>query len=136
MKRILSISFSLFLMISLTANAQQEEVTVSQEEVTVSWDKTSHDFGTFQEESGKQTATFTFKNTGSENMVITNVRSSCGCTSPDWTKTPVKPGEEGYVKATYNPTNRPGKFAKSITVTTNATPSTTVLRINGNVTPE
>ncbi|MEA1873415.1 MAG: DUF1573 domain-containing protein [Bacteroidota bacterium] len=128
MKRILSVSLSLFLMISLVSNAQQKGATIS-------WDKTSHDFKTFKEESGKQTATFTFKNTGSENLVITNVRSSCGCTSPDWTKTPVKPGKEGYVKATYNPKNRPGKFNKSVTVTTNANPPTTILRITGNVTP-
>ncbi len=128
MKRVLSISLALVMFFGLSASAQQKGAAIS-------WDKTSHDFGTFKEEAGKQTATFIFKNTGNENLVITNVRSSCGCTSPDWTKTPVKPGEEGYVKATYDPRNRPNKFNKSVTVTTNANPPTTILRITGNVTP-
>jgi archaellum component FlaG (FlaF/FlaG flagellin family) len=128
MKRIFSISLSLIMLFSLSAMAQQKGPSVS-------WDKTTHDFGTFKEENGKQTCSFIFKNTGSENLVITNVKASCGCTSPEWTQTPVKPGEDGYVKVTYDPKNRPNKFNKSITVTTNATPPTTILRITGNVTP-
>jgi hypothetical protein len=129
MKKILGLGLLSLLLFSLT------NVFAQQKGPSASWDITSFDFGNFKEEDGKQTATFTFKNTGSENLIITNVRSSCGCTAPDWTKTPVKPGEEGYVKATYDPKNRPGKFNKSITVTTNGTPPTTVLRITGDVTP-
>ncbi len=128
MKKILSLSISIMLFLGLTAMAQQKAASIS-------WDKTTHNFGTFKEEAGKQTATFTFTNTGSENLILTNVRSSCGCTTPNWTKTPVKPGETGFVKATYNPKNRPGKFNKSITITSNGTPQTTTLRIIGTVTP-
>jgi hypothetical protein len=109
----------------------------SQAEVSnLKWDKTTHDFGIFKEEAGNQIAVFEFTNNGKEPVFITNVKASCGCTTPDWTKDPVKPGEKGYVKASYNPQNRPGKFNKSITVTTSETQPTTVLQISGEVTPK
>lgn len=101
----------------------------------VSWDKTVHDFGKFEEANGVVVATFEFVNTGNEPLFITNVRASCGCTSPEWSKEPVQPGAKGYVKAAYNPAKRPGKFNKSITVTTNEFQPTSVLRIMGDVIP-
>lgn len=129
MKKILSIALMAVLMAGIN------NLYAQQREASISWDKTVHDFGKFKEESGKQTCTYTFTNTGSQPLIITNVRASCGCTSPTWTKEPVKAGEKGYVKATYNPRNRPGRFNKSVTVTTNATPPTTILRLKGDVTP-
>jgi len=102
---------------------------------TISWDKNSHNFGLFKEEAGPQAATFTFTNTGSTPLYITNVKASCGCTATDYTKEPVEPGAKGFVKATYDPKNRPGKFNKSITVTSNTESPTTLLRIEGEVTP-
>lgn len=101
----------------------------------ISWDKTVHDFGTFNEADGVVTATFEFVNTGNEPLFITNVKASCGCTSPEWSKEPVQPGAKGYVKAAYNPAKRPGKFNKSVTVTTNEFQPTSVLRIMGEVIP-
>ncbi|HPX76122.1 MAG TPA: DUF1573 domain-containing protein [Bacteroidales bacterium] len=101
----------------------------------ISWDKTVHDFGTFKEEAGNQSYDFVFTNTGNMPLYITNVRASCGCTATDYTKEPVAPGAKGFVKATYNPKNRPGRFNKSITVTSNSENPTSILRIEGNVTP-
>ncbi|HOH24523.1 MAG TPA: DUF1573 domain-containing protein, partial [Bacteroidales bacterium] len=59
--------------------------------------------------------------------------ASCGCTTPSWTKDPVAPGQSGEIKVTYD-THRIGAFSKSVTVTSNAveTPSV-VLRISGEV---
>lgn len=105
------------------------------QEPAISWDETVHNFGTFKEEAGPQLATFTFTNTGNKPLYITNVKASCGCTATEYTKEPVKPGEKGFVKATYNPKNRPGKFNKSVTVTTNTENPTSLLRIEGEVTP-
>ena len=102
----------------------------------ISWTITSHDFGIIKEESGLQTATFEFTNTGNAPLFLSNVKASCGCTTPDWTKEPVQPGAKGFVTATYNPLNRPGKFSKSITVTTNEVQPTSVLTITGEVTPK
>ncbi len=102
-------------------------------EPAISWDKKVHKFGTFKEEKGLQTTVFNFTNTGSKPLYVTNVRASCGCTATDYTKDPIKPGEKGFVKVTYNPRNRPGKFNKSVTVTTNTEKPTTILRIQGEV---
>ncbi|WP_075601741.1 DUF1573 domain-containing protein [Saccharicrinis aurantiacus] len=98
-----------------------------------SFNKTLHDFGAIKEADGKVSYKFTFKNTGAQPLVVHNVRASCGCTTPDWSKQPIAPGASGYVKATFDPKNRPGNFNKTITVTANTDPGNTVLRITGNV---
>lgn len=106
-----------------------------QSEPAISWAKTVHDFGTFNEADGVQTAIFEFTNTGDKPLFLTNVKASCGCTATDYTKEPVQPGAKGYVKASYNPKNRPGKFTKQITVTTNEFQPTSIVRITGEVIP-
>ena len=74
------------------------------------------DFGTLPQ--GKPvTHEFEFTNTGTEPVVLENVKASCGCTTPTWTKEPVMPGKKGAIKAQYNMA-REGSFRKSITVTT------------------
>lgn len=102
----------------------------------ISWTETSHDFGTIKEEGGAVSYKFEFTNTGTEPLFLTNVKASCGCTATEYSKEPVAAGAKGYVTATYNPMNRPGRFDKSITVTTNEAQPTTVLKISGEVTPK
>ncbi|MBU6331447.1 MAG: DUF1573 domain-containing protein [Bacteroidetes bacterium] len=92
----------------------------------------AHDFGTITE-GDKATHAFEFTNTGSETLIISNVSASCGCTTPEWTREPVKPGEKGTIKAVYNSAGRPGMFTKQVTVTSNAGTGTQVLTIKGNV---
>jgi len=87
----------------------------------IQFDKTTIDFGTIKEEGGKVTGRFEFINTGNEDLLLTGVKPGCGCTAADYTKTPVAPGQKGYIDATYNPYNRPGSFNKNIRVTTNET---------------
>jgi hypothetical protein len=99
----------------------------------VQFDKSSHDFGTLKEEDGFVTHKFTFKNTGTEPLFITKVVSSCGCTSPDWTKEAIKPGETGFVEAKYNPEGHPGIFNKALTVMSNTADSVLGLFISGQV---
>ena len=77
---------------------------------------------------------FTFKNTSKQTVLITGVKASCGCTAADYTKTPIKPGESGMVKATYNAANE-GAFTKTVTVTANDTETPKVLTIKGKVNP-
>ncbi|MDD3739961.1 MAG: DUF1573 domain-containing protein [Bacteroidales bacterium] len=127
MKRIIFLVFTIVL--STVIFAQQEGPAIS-------WTETVHDFGTFKEEDGLQKAKFEFVNTGNAPLFITNVKASCGCTATEYSKEPVQPGGKGYVIAAYNPANRPGKFNKSITVTTNEFQPTSVLRITGDVTPK
>ncbi|MCU0458847.1 MAG: DUF1573 domain-containing protein [Bacteroidales bacterium] len=96
---------------------------------------TRHDYGTIKEEAGKQEAVFAFTNTGDSVLVLTRVQSSCGCTASDYTKSPVPPGGKGFVTAVFDPKGYNSRFAKSITVYSNAKPAVTVLIIEGTVTP-
>jgi hypothetical protein len=93
------------------------------------------DFGTINE--GKVIEhSFKFINEGQAPLVISNITASCGCTSPDWTKTPVKPGEEGFVKVVFNSTAKTGAQAPTVTIQANTNPNVTRLRLKGNVTPK
>lgn len=78
------------------------------------------------------TATFKFKNTGKIPLVISGVQASCGCTTPDYSKEPIAPGESGFVMATYNAAN-PGAFHKSVTVSANVDGGSVVLYLKGEV---
>jgi len=94
-----------------------------------------HNFGKIYEEKGDVSYDFIFKNTGNKELTLTNVKASCGCTTPDWPKYPIKPGETGTIHVSYNPVNRPGPFNKSITISSNAKNNTVVLKISGEVIP-
>lgn len=102
----------------------------------IKFEQESHNFGTIAEEVGSVTCEFKFTNTGSAPLVITNVRASCGCTTPNWTREPIAPGASGVIKVAYSTTGRPGSFTKSITVTSNAETGDKVLYIRGTVTPK
>ncbi len=99
----------------------------------ISWEEPSYNFGEIKEADGPATHKFEFTNTGSDPLVITNVKPSCGCTTSDYTKEPIMPNGKGFVSATYNPAGRPGPFNKSITVTTNCSPEITTVRFSGKV---
>jgi len=85
----------------------------------IQFEETTHDFGIVDEKGGPVTCDFVFENTGDAPLIISNVRASCGCTTPEWTKTPIEPGEKGSITVAYNPLGRPGAFSKVATVTSN-----------------
>ncbi|MBR1766150.1 MAG: DUF1573 domain-containing protein [Bacteroidales bacterium] len=91
-----------------------------------------HDYGTVQK-GGNGDCEFTFKNEGNEPLILSNVRASCGCTTPSYTQKPIMPGQTGTIKVHYN-TNNVGGFSKTVTVTSNAVDNPrVVLRIKGTV---
>src|ERR1035437_8535229 len=102
----------------------------------ITYEKTAHDFGKVNEEDGKVTYVFDFKNAGASPLVVNRVQASCGCTTPTWTKEPIEPGKKGSITVTYNPSGRPGMFTKTITVYSNATDEQFVLTIHGEVIPK
>ena len=113
------------MVISMVAFAQQADI---------SFDKTSHNFGTFPEESPKVTCTFKFTNTGDNLLVIHQAIASCGCTVPQYSKEPIKPGETGEIVVTYNGAGKfPGHFKKSITIRTNAKQEIVRLYVEGDM---
>jgi len=84
------------------------------------------------ERGGDGVRTFEFTNTGDAPLIISNAKSSCGCTVPEFQKDkPIAPGESGVIEVKYD-TKRPvGPFRKAITVTSNADTPTKVLKIKG-----
>lgn len=99
------------------------------------FNKEVHDFGTLKE-GPISTYSFEVTNTGNAPVVISNAMASCGCTTPEWSKTPIMPGAKSTIKVGYNTSGRPGNFTKTITVTSNAENASVVLTIKGNVTPK
>lgn len=75
---------------------------------------------------------FKFTNTGDADLVISDVKSSCGCTVPEKPKGPIAPGESSSIKVKYD-TKRVGKIRKTITVYSNAAESVKALKIKGEV---
>ncbi|MBN2520649.1 MAG: DUF1573 domain-containing protein [Bacteroidales bacterium] len=107
-----------------------------QKEATISFAEEDYNYGNIKEEDGPIAHSFEFTNTGSLPLVIYEVKPSCGCTTPNWSKEPIKPGEKGYIEVTFDPKRRPGKFNKSISVNSNDPEGIVVLRIKGNVIPK
>ena len=99
----------------------------------------THDFGEIMD-GDKVEHVFTFTNSGSEPLVISNAKGSCGCTVPDWPKDPIKPGDTGEIKVVYNSKNK-GKVGgknenKTVTITANTNPPETRVFIKGIVDKE
>ena len=92
-----------------------------------------HDYGTISQD-GDGNWTFHFKNIGKEPIVISRVRSTCGCTVPAWPKEPIEPEASGEITVKYN-TAQAGTFFKSLYVYSSAPNSPVKLQIKGKVTP-
>lgn len=88
----------------------------AQQKVDLLFDNTEFDFGTVREEGGGVSHVFRFVNTGSAPFTVQEVTASCGCTTPEWTRSAVFPQDSGFVKVTFDPNDRPGAFHKSVRV--------------------
>ena len=95
----------LVLLLSLTAAAE------------LRWEATTVDFGTIREDEGRATRHFHFRNVGDSAVDITRIRTSCGCTSSDYVRHGIQPGEADSMPIHYNPIRRPGSFNKLIHLT-------------------
>lgn len=74
---------------------------------------------------------FKFKNVGKADLIISDAKASCGCTVPEYPKTPIKPNETGVIKVTFNSAGKQGMINKNITILSNTVPNTKVLTITG-----
>tara|TARA_B100001059_G_scaffold165511_1_gene165098 strand:- start:233 stop:658 length:426 start_codon:yes stop_codon:yes gene_type:complete len=97
----------------------------------IEFETTIIDYGTI-EKGSNGLRVFKFKNTGNAPLVVSSVKSSCGCTVPKKPEAPVMPGESGEIEVKYD-TNRVNPIRKTITVTSNADTPTVALKIKGNV---
>lgn len=91
-----------------------------------------YDFGTI-EPGSKVEHIYEFTNEGSADLVISAVKPSCGCTVPDYTKTPVKPGDKGEIKVTFDSGGKSGSQRKTVTVTANTEKGTETLSFSANI---
>jgi len=95
-------------------------------------DKT-YEFGNVPEEAGSVTHTFDFVNSIDRPVKILSVKTSCGCTTPGWSKEVITPGKKGYVTVKFDPKARPGFFNKTLTITTDFDTEPISLNIKGTV---
>jgi len=95
------------------------------------WDVTIYNFGKIKV-GVPVTYEFLFTNTGDVPLVISSVQTPCGCTVTEYSKEPIEPGGQGYVKATYNAA-KPGQFSKTVTVNANTNENLVQLTLKGEV---
>lgn len=122
MKNILTLLLICFLSISIYA--QDKIAKIEFESQTI-------DYGTI-EKGSNGVRVFKFKNTGNAPLIVSNVKSSCGCTVPKKPTAPIMPGKSGEIEVKYD-TNRVNPIRKTITVTSNAETPTVALKIKGTV---
>ena len=96
------------------------------------FDTLVHDFGTIIE-GERVVCYFDYVNSGESDLVITSVEATCGCTTPDWNREPLKPGERENLKVVFDATGRSGSQRKAITVRSNASNSTVRLTIMADI---
>lgn len=114
--------------------AAERDATASKFPV-IEFDKKEHDFGEIESKTAVET-TFSYKNTGDAPLVITDIKSSCGCTVPqDWSRAPLAPGESGDFSVKFNGSGA-NKITKTITVTANTEKGSEVVKITAFVKPD
>lgn len=96
------------------------------------FDNNAFDFGKVNQ-GDKVTHEFKFTNVGKSPLIIKESFASCGCTTPEWPKSPVKPGDSGVIKVTFNSTGKSGLQDKQITVVGNTVPANTIVHLVGEV---
>jgi len=100
----------------------------------MTFEKSEHDFGTIEQGTPQETI-FKFTNTGNAPLIITDAKSSCGCTVPDPPKEPIAPGETGELLVKFNGSGQ-NQVTKTITVTANTAKGSEILRIKAFVNPK
>jgi hypothetical protein len=94
----------------------------------MTFERTHHDFGAVTQ--GEVVAhNFEFTNTGATNLIIGHVESTCGCTVPEYPRTPIAPGEKGTIRVEFNSANRSNRVKKTVTITANTNPNLISLTI-------
>jgi len=102
----------------------------------ITFENTTYDFGQLIQ-GEKVSCVFNFTNTGTADLILVKVSTSCGCTASNYSREPIKKGESGKIDITFDSSNKKGIQNKTITVLTNTKPQSTTLQIKAQVsTPE
>ena len=130
MKRILN-SFIIVAISFLFFNATIELEKYDTKVAILDFETEVIDYGTVLQNSDG-VRLFTFTNTGNAPLLITKIKTSCGCTVPSYSKAPILPGETGELEIKYD-TSRLGAFTKTVTVISNAKDGNKILKIKGKI---
>lgn len=99
---------------------------------TMEFAETTFDFGTVKD--GEMVShTYKFKNTGSEPLILSDAKGSCGCTVPKWPREPIAPGGSGEIIVEFNSKGKGGKRNQKVTLTANTNPPQSFLYLTGEV---
>lgn len=120
MKKYLIVAFLLMVVSSTFAQeAKAQTVAVKTDGPVLTLDKNTHDFGNITQGDVVEKV-FTFTNTGSQPLIITNIQTSCGCTTPEWPRNPIMPGGKGEIKVGFNSNGKLNKQDKKLPIISNA----------------
>ncbi|PRD57265.1 DUF1573 domain-containing protein [Sphingobacterium gobiense] len=101
----------------------------------VEFDESVFDFGEVKEGEIVEKI-YTYTNTGTAPVILSQVSASCGCTTPSYTQTPVLPGKSGEVKVSFDSNGQVGKQQKIVTIVSNADNRVTTIQLKGEVLPK
>jgi hypothetical protein len=127
--RILPLVFVLFIGFGVYAQSE-EQATQSTAQIT--FEESVFEFGDITQGDRVQHV-FNYTNKGTEPLILSSVKTTCGCTAPDWSREPLAPGESTSMTVSFNSTGKMGMQNKTITVNSNATNDPERIRITANV---
>lgn len=128
---------ALFLFAAVSVSAWGENANEEEKYPEITFERTTVDFGLFDRAHGDKTCWFVFTNTGNKELMILNATATCGCTEPEFPKTPILPGMKDSIKVTYKgSTRRVGVMKKTIALTTNCKVNSSYLYIMGEMVEE
>lgn len=131
MKKFIPLVCILFFALSLSAQTDvKEEKKANEPQAVIEFESVVHDFGKIYEGKTAE-CVFVFTNKSKVPLILSKVQPGCGCTTPEWPREPIMPGQKGKIKATYNPGSFKGSFGKGITVYSNASNGQVQLTIKG-----
>ncbi|MFD2145850.1 DUF1573 domain-containing protein [Mucilaginibacter antarcticus] len=111
---------------------KKKDVKFTTDGSDIRFDKETYDFGKIR--SGEVVSyRFKFTNTGKSPLIISNATATCGCTIPEWPKTPVLPGDTSSIAVTFNSAGKTGLQDKQIKITSNAQPAEGMVHVIGEV---
>lgn len=130
----------LFSTVMISCNNQNEnkqkkgQIQIKTEKAltAIAFEKASYDFGTIYE-GEKVTYSFIYTNIGKADLQLSSVATTCGCTASEYTTDPIKPGETGKIRITFNSANRLGMQHKKVIIRANTNPEFTSLNVYAQV---
>ncbi len=126
-----AIKVFLFVSVFSVTTMQAQDLAMAKAVAIIDFETEVIDYGTIAQNSDGMRI-FTFTNTGNAPLIISEVKTSCGCTVPTYSKQAIMPGSEGQLEIKYD-TKKLGNFTKTITVISNATKGRKTLKIKGNI---